>query len=271
MKTTLNYSLWKKDHEYTLENLSDKNIFMLYSGGKDSSVTMDLIARAGKEFGFDFQAHAGAYPVHRYTDQEQSRIESYWNKRDVNITWHDMGETDEYIDTSDNPCLGCQELRKKLMRQILADTIEDWNSLVLIVGYSLWDLVSYAAEHLLGSTLSKDDPETHIEKQKRFREIAQRFYPLLKMNEGYTVYRPLLKYNNDEIKNLLAKENIPTLMIPCKYKDFRPKRILDKYYERMDLYFDYNRLFDFAKTSLNLPDMSSFTSIGKEEYLSDVF
>ena len=73
------------------------------------------------------------------------------------------------------------------------------------------------------------------------------------------------------INNLLAKESIPTLKIPCKYKDFRPKRILEKYYERMDLYFDYNRLFDFAKTSLNIPDMSFYTSIGKEEYLGDVF
>lgn len=271
MKRNLSYTHWKKDHESTLENLSDKNIFMLYSGGKDSSVTMDLIARAGKEFGFEFQAHAGAYPVHRYTNQEKIRIESYWNKRNVNITWHDMGTTDEEIDTSDNPCLGCQELRKKLMKQILADTIEDWNSLVLIVGYSLWDLASYAVEHLLGSTISKDNSGNHSEKEKRFREIAQRFYPLLKMNEGYTIYRPLLKYNNDDIKKILAEKNIPTLMIPCKYKDFRPKRILEKYYERMDLYFDYNKLFDFAKTSLNIPDMSSYASIGKEEFLGDVF
>jgi tRNA(Ile)-lysidine synthase TilS/MesJ len=244
---------------------------MLYSGGKDSSVTMDLIARAGKEFGFEFQAHAGAYPVHRYTDQEKSRIESYWNQRNVNIIWHDLGTTDEYIDVSNNPCQGCQELRKKLMQQILADTIEDWNSLVLIVGYSLWDLASYAVEHLLGSVISEDDAENHKEKQKRFREIAQRFFPVLKMKEGYTIYRPLLKYNNDDIKIVIAEKNIPTLTIPCKYKDFRPKRILEKYYERMDLFFDYNKLFNFAKTSLNIPDISSYAAIGKEEYLGDVF
>ena len=271
MKTNLSYSHWKKDNESTLEHLSDKNIFMLYSGGKDSSVTMDLIARAGKEFGFEFQAHAGAYPVHRYTDQEKIRLETYWKKRDVEIIWHNLGATDEHIDSSDNPCLGCQELRKQLMKQILADTIEDWNSLVLIVGYSLWDLASYAVEHLLGSVISIDDSENHKEKQKRFREIAQRFYPLLKMKEGYAIYRPLLKYNNAHIKKVLAAKNIPTLMIPCRYKDFRPKRILEKYYERMDLFFDYDNLFDFAKTALNIPGMSSYASIGKEEYLGDVF
>ena len=108
-------------------------------------------------------------------------------------------------------------------------------------------------------------------KQKRFLEIAQRFYPLLEMNEGYAIYRPLLKYNNNDIKNILAKKNIPTLTIPCKYKDFRPKRILEKYYERMALNFDYDKLFDFVKTSLNIPDISSYSSIAKEEYLGDVF
>jgi len=271
MNTDLTYTHWKKDHESILENLSDKNIFMLYSGGKDSSVTMDLIARAGKEFGFDFQAHAGAYPVHRYTAQEKSNIEFYWDKRNVNIIWHDVGKTDEYIDKSSNPCIGCQELRKKLMKQILTGSIDDWNKLVLIVGYSLWDLASYVAEHLLDSIISEYDSENRIQKNKRFKEIAQRFYPELTMHEGYTVFRPLIKYNNDEIKNRLAKEGIPTLSIPCKYKDFRPKRILEKYYESMGLRFDYDKMFDFAKRSLNIPDISAYTSIEKEEYLGDIF
>jgi tRNA(Ile)-lysidine synthase TilS/MesJ len=271
MKIDLKYDQWKKDHVPTLEQFSDKQILVLYSGGKDSSVAMDLIARAGKEFGFAFQAHAGAYPVHRYTAQEKSRLQSYWEQRDVNIVWHDLQTTDEYIDALNNPCMGCQELRKKLMKRILADTIDDWNRLVLIVGYSLWDLVSYAVEHLLGSVMAKDDPENRKGNEKRFREIAQRFYPLLKMKEGYTIFRPLLKHNNEDIKKVLSEKNIPTLMIPCKYKDFRPKRILEKYYERMDLLFDYHKLFDFAQTSLNIPGTSSYSSIAKEEYLGDVF
>ena len=271
MNKNLSYTHWKDDNKSILENLTDKNIFMLYSGGKDSSVTMDLITRAGREFGFEFQAHAGAYPVHRYTAQEKSRIESYWNKRNVNIVWHDMSQDDEYINNSDNPCLGCQELRKKLMKQILADSIEDWNKLVLIVGYSLWDLASYAAEHLLGSILSQDDSENRNKKDKRFQEIAQRFYPVLRMNEGYTIYRPLLKYNNEDINKMLAEKEIPTLLIPCKFKHFRPKRILEKYYERMGLCFDYNKMIDFAKKSLNIPDISTYTSIDKEQYLGDIF
>lgn len=271
MNSDLQYSHWKKDHESILKNLSDKNIYLLYSGGKDSSVAMDLLARAGKEFSFDFQAHAGSYPVHRYTEPEKMRIESYWNKRGIDIVWHDVGETDDYINDSPNPCVGCQELRKKLMKKILASTINDWSRLVIIVAFSLWDITSYAVEHMLNSISPGFEKGSDIEKSNRLKEIAHRFYPLIKMKEGYSIFRPLLKYNNDEIKKWIEKEGIPILLIPCEFKDFRPKRILERYYERMGLRFNYDRVYDFALTSLQVPDISSYASIGKEEYLGSVF
>ena len=49
-----------------------------------------------------------------YTDKpEKLRMESYWNKSGVKIVWHDVGETDDYIRNTPNPCSGCQKLRKK--------------------------------------------------------------------------------------------------------------------------------------------------------------
>jgi tRNA(Ile)-lysidine synthase TilS/MesJ len=91
------------------------------------------------------------------------------------------------------------------------------------------------------------------------------------MKEGYQIFRPLVKYNNDDILKVVAQKNLPILSIPCAFKDFRPKRILEKYYEKMGLRFDYNQLMRFAKKSLNLPNMSSFTAIGKEDYLTNMF
>ncbi|MBW1694427.1 MAG: hypothetical protein JRJ41_09770 [Deltaproteobacteria bacterium] len=245
MNSDLNYPHWKKDNETILKNLPGKNIYILYSGGKDSSVTMDLLARAGKEFGFDFQAHGATYPAHRYTEEEKMRIESYWNKRSIDIVWHDVGETDDYIKNSPNPCF--------------------------VVAFSLWDITSYAVEHMLNSISPQFEPGSDTEKSNRLKEIAHRFHPLIKMKEGYSVFRPLLKYNNDEIKKWIEKEGIPILLIPCEFKDFRPKRILERYYERMGLSFDYGRVYDFAVKSLKIPDMSSYASIGKEEYFGDVF
>ena len=271
LSADLIYIQWKEEYRHVLESLPGKQIYMLFSGGKDSSMSMDFFLRAAKDFGFDFEAHAATFPVHRYSDEEKKRIGSYWSKQGVNIIWHDPDVTDDYINNSTSPCLACQELRKKILKKILTDLITDWNKLVLVVSYSLWDIVSYCLEHLLSEIFSDSDNKTDVERNYRFKETAQRFYPLLKMKEGYTIFRPLIKSNNDDILKIISQKEIPTLSIPCKFKDLRPKNILENYYKRMGLRFDYNQVFDFAKKSLNLPDMSSYTSIEKEEYLRRIF
>ena len=271
MCSELDYVSWREEYKRVLESFSDKNIFLLFSGGKDSTVVLDLITTAKEDFGFDFTAHSATFPNHRYTEAERMRIESYWQKRGVQIIWHDLEEMDDCLANSENPCRPCQELRKKLMKRVLARSIEDWGSLVLIVSFSLWDIVSYTLEHLLADIFSSPDQRISLEKNQRFKETSQRFYPLLTMKEGYQVFRPLIKYNNDEILKVIEKKSLPIFTTPCEFKEFRPKRILEKYYQKMGLRFDYDQLMDFAKKSLNFPDISSFTDIGKEDYFTNVF
>jgi tRNA(Ile)-lysidine synthase TilS/MesJ len=271
MDKGISYSVWREENRSILEDLPNKRIFLLYSGGKDSSLSMDFISTASKEFGFNFEAHAAAYPVHRYPDKEKERLGSYWRGRGVDITWHDIGETDEYLSNAVRPCIPCQKLRKRLLKTSLMSTIEDWESLVLITCYTLWDIVSYSLERVLSGRFSNSAQGRNDEKNRRFKETAQRFYPLLKMKEGYTVFRPLIKYNNADILRLIAQAQIPILLIPCRFSDFRPKRILEKYYEKMGMSFEYGQVFDFARSSLSLPDLSAYTAMRKEEYLLDVF
>ena len=265
------YIQWKEEYRHVLESLPDKQIYMLFSGGKDSSMAMDLILRAAKEFRFDFEAHAAAFPVHRYTDEEKDKIGSYWSKRGKNIIWHETKETDEYIYNTANPCLLCQGLRKKMLKNILTSSTQDWNNLVLIAGYSLWDIVSYSIEHLISNIFSTPDNHTDVEKNKRFLETAQRFYPLMKMKEGYTIFRPVIKFNNDEIQKIVSEKDIPTLSIPCRFENLRPKKNMEKYFDKMGTEFNYNQVFDFARKSLGLPCISSYTSINRKEYLRNFF
>jgi len=271
MNSNLIYDHWEKEHKPILQGFRDKNVIMLFSGGKDSSVALDLMTMAKEEFGFDFTAHSATFPNHRYTDAEKIKIESYWGKRGIKIIWYDIGEKDDRLANSGNPCISCQKLRKHLLNSILAGFIEKWDDLVLIVNYSLWDIVSYSLEHLLAHTFCSHDRKVSIEKNKRFRETSQRFYPFLTMKEGYQIFRPLVKYNNDDILKVITQKNLPVLSIPCNFKDFRPKRILERYYEKMGLRFDYNQLMHFANESLNLPASSAFTAIEKEEYLTNIF
>jgi tRNA(Ile)-lysidine synthase TilS/MesJ len=271
MSSGIEYPRWKEEHKSILNTLSGKNVLMLFSGGKDSSLALDFILRSKKEFGFDFKVHAGACPVHRYPAKEKERIESYWDKRGVNIIWYDMIETDEYLENAPNPCVACQKLRKKLLKSSLTNSIEDWGRLFIIINHSLWDIVSYSLEYMLSGLFSNSDHQVNSKKNQRFIQTAQRFYPLLKMKEGYTIFRPLIKYNSNDIQEVIKEASIPTLSIPCKFREFRPKRIFERYYQKMGMRFDYKQVFDFSRRSLNLPDITTITSIDRDKYLINIF
>lgn len=157
-----------------------------------------------------------------------------------------------------------------MLNKVLDDTVEHWENLVLVVSFTLWDLVSYSLEHVVAGFCFNSQEGDHLRK-KRLRETAQRFYPVLKMKEGYTVFRPLLRFNESDVIAEVQHDGIPLLSIPCKYKDFRPKRSLQKYYEQMGLRFDYDEVFKFAKQTMGLGDTSEFMGMDKEQYLTKVF
>jgi tRNA(Ile)-lysidine synthase TilS/MesJ len=267
----IEYSEWKNDYKPILESFNEKRILFGFSGGTDSSLGLDLILRAKNDFGFDFEVHVGAFPRHRYTTAERRKIDSYWSSRDIDIVWHDVTETDDIIRDSDNPCYLCQTIRRKLLKSFVNQKVSDLERLVIITNYSLWDIVGYTLEHILAGEYSDFDGLRDTRKSKRFRVIAQRFYPILQMKEGYTIFRPLIKYNGCDIIYTLEKKGIPVLSIPCEFKEYRPKRGLERYYEQMGLRFDYDKVFEFAKRTLDLPDISVSTSIDKDTYLEEVF
>jgi tRNA(Ile)-lysidine synthase TilS/MesJ len=268
---SIDYSSWKKEHASILESIKGKKVYLLYSGGKDSSVCMHLMLAAGREFGFSFQAHAGAFPVHRYTEEEKERMAGYWGGRGVNILWYDVGEGDDILDSANNACFACQQVRRKVLNAVLKSTVDDWDNLVLVVSYSLWDVVSYSVEYLLGGVFSKSQGRVSPDMEKRLVETSQRFYPFLHMKEGYSVFRPLIKYNGSDILKTAQNEKIPLLGVPCRFKDFRPKRILEKYYEKMGLRFNYEDVLSFAGQNMGLRDRSLYTEMDREEYLSSLF
>jgi hypothetical protein len=94
---------------------------------------------------------------------------------------------------------------------------------------------------------------------------------MIRMKDGYTVYRPLIRYNGPDVSDTIKQEGIPLLSVPCRFKEYRPKRMLEAYYTRMGLRFDYDKVFGFAQTSLSLPDLRDYASLDREEYLKKIF
>ena len=263
------YQSWKESQIKTLEDLRNKQFFMLFSGGKDSSLALDFMLKASKELRFELEVHAGIFPVHRYPDEEMEKIGSYWERRGVTVNWHKLADTDSKIENTDTPCIVCQELRKEVLNIVLSKLVKDWKDLIIVTSYSLWDIVSYSLEEILSEKLGSS-PKGHSGSD-RFLTTAQRFYPLLEMKEGFKIYRPLIRYNSNNILEVLKSLKIPFITRECKFETSRPKRILEKYYQNMGMVFDYERVFRFARECLDLPGTESYDNFDREKYLLKVF
>jgi tRNA(Ile)-lysidine synthase TilS/MesJ len=277
MNSRLNYSTWKKDNKSILSSLSDKKVFMTYSGGKDSSVSLHFIQKAVKEFGFDFETHSAVFPHHVFRDIEKKKLDFYWRARGISITWHEVPETDEYLDNALyqglNPCLICNHTKKKLLINYFKKLTPDLEALVIIMSYSLWDLVSATIEHILSAIYFNTNCSVPVRgkgTEERFIETSQRFYPSLKLKEGLTIFKPLIRYNDQDILKVISDNKIPLLTTSCNYKEYRPKRLFGTYYKKMGLHFEYSKVLEFAKKSLNLPEISYYSNISMEEYLTKI-
>ena len=274
MDSTLSYEKWKTRHRQILESFPHKKLMMFFSGGKDSSLVLHFIQKAGEEFRFAFETHAGIYPHHVYSSKDRDALDQYWKSRGVEINWHEIGESDDRLASAlaegVSPCLVCNTAKKKDLMDYMKKLPVDLNSLVIVMSYSLWDLVSATIEHTLGAVYASaktSAPVRHKSTEERFYETAQRFYPLLKLKDGFSIFKPLIYYNDQDITTLIAEEGIPLLSSTCRYKEYRPKRLFAQYYEQMGLRFDYEKVFRFAQTALHLPEESFFTQMGEDRYL----
>jgi tRNA(Ile)-lysidine synthase TilS/MesJ len=274
----LNYSLWKDDHKTILDNLKHKQVLMTYSGGKDSSIILSFIQKAAQEFDFNFETHAVPFPHHVFFENEQEKLDRYWQKRGISIHWHQGRNGDEKLaealENQINPCTICNQTKKEILVRFFKENKIALDQTVIIVNYSLWDLVSATTEHILNNiyrdpvrsnTLAGKKPED------RFIETSQRFYPFLTIDKGLIIFKPLIKYNDQDILQAVEDEKIPVTETICRYHEYRPKRWFAKYYHAAQLRFDYDGVLAFAKKSLNLPESAYFENIDLNKYLGTVF
>jgi len=260
------YTVWEKEQTAILTGLKGKDVSLLFSGGKDSSLCLHFMLAASEDYGFNIEVYAGTFPAHRYTPPEVKTIDAFWKDRGLTILWHEAAMSDDSLETAANPCIVCVQARKQLLHEAISTKSTDLANLVLVTGYTLWDLVSYSLEYLMGGVYAQPDREEVQRSRKRFMETGQRFYPFLKMEGGYSIYRPILKFNTPDVLRIIQEASIPFLSIPCHYAQFRPKRLLESYYRSMSLHFDHNRVVDFVKQHLGLPSVSEYRSMSKEYF-----
>jgi tRNA(Ile)-lysidine synthase TilS/MesJ len=281
MSQKLNYKRWLNDNKSFLSQFSGKKLFILFSGGKDCTLILDYLLEAQREFKFSFEVHAGRYPVHIFTDDEIKKLDSYWKGRQVKIHWHKIADNDDEFDVAIskgiNPCTVCHTKKREYMSNFILSKYDKLDNLVIVVSFTLWDIVSYSLENLLFNIFSNNqDKDTNYfgssnTIQDRYFQTSQRFYPYIQIKDAFSIYRPFIRYNEQEVAEAMKEKNIPLSTTKCLYKSSRPKRILSECYEKMNLSFDYDRVVSFSKKALELHDISAYNDVEIKQYLADIF
>ena len=273
MSNTLSYPIWKNQYQTILSDFSNKNIVLAYSGGKDSSVVLHMMNQAQKDMGFHMEVHGVVFPNHVLTAEEQGRLKQYWRKQDIEIQWHatsiDERELSEAAERGEIPCRVCNKAKKSVLINYFKEMDFNFDSTVIVMSYSLWDLVSATIEHILGSIYSVDDIHTNDFRQQlnnRFNETSQRFFPVITLREGLTIFKPLIHYNDQQILNYLSTNQIPIVANKCEYKDYRPKRWFANYYHNAGLEFEFEKVLGFAQNALALPDITYYENVDTDNY-----
>ena len=274
---TIKYEKWHSDNRTDLQKLEGKDLIVAFSGGKDSSVVLHFLDLARKTYKYNIEAHGIIIPEHVLTKDERNRLNKYWETRGINLSWHPVDDADKKLSEAPeqgvSPCLICNKTKKSELMDYFSLTKPNLGEVVMVVSYSLWDLVSATVEHITGGIYA-DRELSNAAKGKspedRFLEIAQRFYPLIKLKSGLSVFKPLIYYNDQDILETVMENDLPLTKPTCDHKEYRPKRGFALYYHKMDHHFNYEKVLKFAKDALKIPDISEFSKMSTDVYLKKV-
>lgn len=271
MNTAHVFNKWKVYNDEHLSKCRDKHVVVTLSAGKDSSACLYFLNQAKVEYGYDISGVLYAFPKHRYTEGYREQVLPFWKKQGIEIECRESPVGDEILEKGGNPCRPCQDLRKKELPNLFDFLSRSPDEVVIVSGHSLWDLAGYAMDRFVANELAASTDYAESFSDERFLEISQRFYPFLSMNEGYSIYRPMLFLNAEEITSVCAENSLPLLEVPCRYSMQRPKKMLGVYFTRFGYQFEYSQVVAFAKKYLKIADLEDIQNTAQEEFLTRRF
>lgn len=231
------------------ENLfPDKSlVFVLVSGGKDSTVMSHLLKEYAKKKSLKIEYLNVVFPqmVFGLTRREiESTIEKI--SKGLKKFKSRVAETDYHeLEQNQNPCILCKHVRRKIISEMISH--EKKMNIVIATGHNNYDLLAYFAE-LFGTGYKKVAEEgidyEHLNKtniKDEQLEHFSHFFPKLTLSSGVSLVKPMLIFNRLEVEDMFCSINnitkpefttgcgIAGFLDHCPYAEERPKRILFKF------------------------------------------
>ncbi|MCP4676530.1 MAG: hypothetical protein GY854_13650 [Deltaproteobacteria bacterium] len=275
---------------------TDRNkIVIAYSGGKDASLLLDFLNEYKNRSRPDISIEliTAVFPRFLYDSPDPSRrarVDSavkYWTDKGFLHTRINAGpEFPDSILDGDNPCQQCALVIKPTLfgKHIVQSKYE---GAVFSVGLTLDDAIGWFIELLLVAADRGDWKEIKKANPKLYSLamlLSVRVSCRLQIKKNNLLYsRPMMVFNDNEIRRMVAERGLPLIPEDCKEVQGRdvfvdsPRRDIGIALEAVrrkypadspvgmgSIYSDYNRATGYFKKSGLLPDQEE-----REKFVSD--
>ncbi|MTI86054.1 MAG: tRNA 2-thiocytidine(32) synthetase TtcA [Firmicutes bacterium] len=164
------------------------------SGGKDSAVLLDILAKVRQEVPVNYDLHAVL--IHMGWQMDIDVLEQFCRERGVPFTckYTDIGEVVFEYRQDKSPCALCANLR----RGALNNTVRDIGFNKLALGHHIDDVIETFFMSLFYTGQFKT------------------FSPLTYMDRsGVTLVRPLIYHSGKTVENFRKRYDLPVVKNPC--------------------------------------------------------
>ncbi len=237
--------------EYCYSKFSDiikeRNLFdgverflVMFSCGKDCSMMLDLFLRYYSENKLEqpIKIFSAPYPKHMYyrdgkPNENFSEIMRYWETHGVEIQY-ETPSFDDFPDEYRMGCTVCKRSRKAEIDKFVNEYKEDTG---ILTGFTIYDALSYLNMLLLTCNFNINNLNALPEPlKKNTTKMLHKMALKEILPNGKIMIRPMLPFQEQEVRAYLAQTGIPFLSTPCKISKYKFKRL---YSTALDLYQDF--------------------------------
>lgn len=210
---------------------------VLFSCGKDCSMMLDLFLRYHREHNVEqpFTILSVPYPKHMYycdgkPNDNFSDIVNYWNNRGVEIQYK-TPVFDDFADDDRNGCMICKKSRKSEIDKFVNQCQKNTG---ILTGFTIYDALSYLNMIFLNCNCNIKCLQSLPEPIKSTTtKMLHKMSLRERLPSDKIMIRPMLPFNEQDVKNYLEITKIPYLSTPCKISKYKFKRL---YSSALDLY-----------------------------------